>query len=182
MPASASTTTLYAKDHVTWKSEGEQPEKHGGLERRGRGRNQQLVRQSPSVRLMNHFGFMRPKSVRRFVRNDRLESRTMAPPGPRQNTAQCHTARPHSMRHFSASNARSGNASQHLNGSSLLETPRPYSRRSNRTETVSDQSRGSSAKMPSRRAVDCACLYVTPASAATQAIPQPVSSFCMTGL
>lgn len=169
-------TTLLGKVRVS------NQKKHGGLERRGRGRNQQLVRQSPSVRLMNHFGFMRPKSVRRFVRNDRLESRTMAPPGPRQNTAQCHTARPHSMRHFSASNARSGNASQHLNGSSLLETPRPYSRRSNRTETVSEQSRGSSAKMPSRRAVDCACLYVTPASAATQAIPQPVGSRWMTGL
>jgi hypothetical protein len=35
--------------------------------------------------------------------------------------------------------------------------------------------------MPNRRAERCAVLYVTPASAATLAMPQPVASSCTTG-
>ena len=69
---------------------------------------------------MNHFGFMRPKSVRTWLRSSRFESSTTGPQGPRQNTAQCQNERPRSLCHLTASNARSGKASHEVKGTSVL--------------------------------------------------------------
>src|SRR5437016_4637078 len=51
---------------------------------------------------MNHFGFMRPKSVRTWRRSARFESSTTGPQGTRQNTTQCQHVRSRSSCHLTA--------------------------------------------------------------------------------
>jgi hypothetical protein len=129
---------------------------------------------------MNHFGFMRPKSVRTCRRSARFESSTTGPSGPRQNTTQCQDARSPSLCHLTASSARSGRASHEVNGTLLLAALIPYSLSNLRTWCVSDHNFGSSEKIPIRFATRCASRYLTPASAATLAMPHPVRSSCTT--
>src|SRR5207249_10260739 len=69
---------------------------------------------------IHHLGFMRPKSVLLWLRRLRFESSTTGPSDPRQNTTQCQNARPRSLCHLTASNARSGRASHEVKGTSVL--------------------------------------------------------------
>jgi hypothetical protein len=109
------------------------------------------------VIVIYHRGDMRPKSVRRWVRSERLGSSTTGPVGPRQKTTQCQNERPRTRCHLIASSARSGNDRHAANRTSALAARTPNSRRSRRTYSVSDHSRGSAAKMPSRFATCFAC-------------------------
>src|SRR5262245_47830395 len=68
------------------------------------------------VTAINHFGFMRPKSVLACRLSDAAESRTTALPCSRTKTTQCQQVRPRSRCHLMASNARAGNADQDSKG------------------------------------------------------------------
>src|SRR6267143_428739 len=106
---------------------------------------------------LNHFTFMRPKSMRTWRRSARFESSTTGPQGPRQNTTPCQNVRSRSLCHLTASSARSGRASHEAKGTSVLADRIPYSLSSLRTWCALDHNLESSAKMPSRFATRCAC-------------------------
>ena len=87
---------------------------------------------------MNHFTFMRPKSMRTWRRSARFESSTTGPQGPRQNTTQCQNVRSCSLCHLTANCTRSGRASHEVKGTSVLADRILYSLSSLRTWCVSD--------------------------------------------
>ena len=123
----------------------------------------------------NHFGFMRPKSVRRLLRSFFLGSKTQEPEASRANVTQCQAGPDFSRCHLIASSARSGKESQDTNDF-WLRAEILNSSRSRRTYVVLLQSCGSLTSIPSRRAACLTSAYVRFASAATLAIPQPVRS------
>ena len=138
--------------------------------------DRELCTHFKSVIEMYHFGFMRPKSVLRFVRKPFLESSTQDCPFSRTNTTQCQYGLPFSRCHLIAKRAISGKDSHERNGTSREPVRMPKWFRSVRTCAVSDHRLSSWAKMPKELAINFVFGYERPTMAETLAMPQPVRS------